>query len=102
VFQQLFDVSGLYTDYVVSASLVPVPRSFGPVVCKLLFPRVVLSKAKNKVRTSGLEPLTCSLRVRFVPLYLSREVAYLQGKAFAAYRRVTLNYAQVSVPVSVR
>jgi hypothetical protein len=52
--------------------------------------------------TSGLEPLTCSLRVRFEALYLSRKVAYLQGKVSAAYRRVTRNYAQVSVPVSVR
>jgi hypothetical protein len=52
--------------------------------------------------TSGLEPLTCSLRVRFGPLYISRKVAYLQGKVAAAYRRVTSDYAQVSVPVSVR
>jgi hypothetical protein len=50
---------------------------------------------------SGLEPPSCSLRVRFGLLYLSRKVAYLQGKAFAAYRCVTPNYAQVSVPVSV-
>jgi len=27
MFQQLFDVSGLYTDHVVSASLVPIPLS---------------------------------------------------------------------------
>src|SRR5215207_9710466 len=51
--------------------------------------------------TSGLEPPTCSLRVRFEPLYLSK-VAYLQGKMFAAYHRVTCNYAHVSGPVSVR
>jgi hypothetical protein len=51
---------------------------------------------------SRLDPLTCSLRLRFGLLYLSRKVAYLQGKAFATYRRVTLNYAHVSVPVSVR
>jgi hypothetical protein len=35
-------------------------------------------------------------------LYLNRKVAHLKGKGFAAYRRVTLDYAQVSVPVSVR
>jgi hypothetical protein len=51
--------------------------------------------------TSGLEPLTCSLRVRFGTLYLSRKVAYLQRKGVATYRRVMRNYAQVSVPVSV-
>ena len=51
--------------------------------------------------TSGLEPLTCSLRVRFGHLYLGRKVAYLQGKVSAAYRCVTPYYAQVSVPVSV-
>src|SRR5215203_1008952 len=33
---------------------------------------------------------------------LSRKVVYLQGKVAAAYRRVTSDYAQVSVPVSVR
>src|SRR5215203_3772562 len=56
---------------------------------------------KNREPTSGLEPLTCSLRVRFGPLYLSRKVAYLQRKGVAAYRRVMPNYAQVSLPVSV-
>jgi hypothetical protein len=51
--------------------------------------------------TSGLEPLTCSLRVRFGPLYLSRKVAYLRENAFVAYRHITSDCAQVSVPVSV-
>jgi hypothetical protein len=55
-------------------------------------------RAEERTRTADL----ISLRVRFGLLYPSRKVAYLKGKAFAAYRRVTLNYAQVSVPVSVR
>lgn len=41
------------------------------------------------------------LRVRFGPLYLSRKVAWLLGKVSVAYRRVTPDYSQISVPVSV-
>src|SRR5215207_197710 len=36
-----------------------------PVVFKLVFPRVIRSKTKDKKPTSGLEPLTCSLRVSY-------------------------------------
>src|SRR5215217_2034484 len=55
-------------------------------------------RADERTRTADL----ISLRVRFGPLYISRKVAYLQGKVAAAYRRVMSDYAQVSVPVSVR
>jgi len=51
----------------------------------------------ERTRTADL----ISLRIRFGPLYLCRKVAYIRRIGFAAYRRVTLDYAQVSVPVSV-
>ena len=57
-----------------------------------------IRRADERTRTADL----ISLRVRFGLLYLSRKVVYLQGKVAAAYRRVTSDYAQVSVPVSVR
>src|SRR5215203_3257774 len=55
-------------------------------------------RADERTRTADL----ISLRVRFGLPYLSRKVAYLPAKVSAAYRPVTPNYAQVSVPVSVR
>jgi hypothetical protein len=54
-------------------------------------------RADERTRTADLT----SLRVRFGLPYLSRKVVYLHGKVAAAYRRVTPNYVQVSVPVSV-
>jgi hypothetical protein len=59
---------------------------------------MAIRRADERTRTANL----ISLRVRFGLLYLSRKVVYLQGKVAAAYRRVTSDYAQVSVPVSVR
>jgi hypothetical protein len=60
-------------------------------------PELSAEPGSARGQTSGLEPLTCSLRVRFRPPYLSRKVTYLEGKVSVAYRRVTPNYAQVSV-----
>src|SRR5215213_7845428 len=64
--------------------------------------RLIRSTRGSKEPMSGLEPLTCSLRIRFDLLYLGRKVAYIPGKMFAACRRVTFDYAHVSVSVSVR
>ena|SRR5215213_6706290 len=77
--------------------------SWAGIKCNAYLCLYVLPANRGKIGepTSGLEPLSCSLRVRFVPLYLSRKVAYLQAKVSAAYRHVTPNYAQVSVSVSV-
>ncbi len=62
-----------------------------------IVPPRAFSKAYNKEPTSGPEPLYCSLRVRFVSLSLRRKAAYVRRKRFVTYRRLTLNYAQVSV-----